>query len=679
MYPCILHAPFSAQQVLMGCATSKGIKKNSNVLDDVDKNPSNKASKINQYYEADFRPSITKFLRNSPGEIDRLRASLELLCNITGSDAAFIACRHSTGVAVNVTHRCQPIDVDDLIPKTRAESMPNYRTSYTADITYDEMSPQLTAVSENYQGGADESQYRAQKMSQRPFSQDVLNVNEQSERNLMPLLVVPMQDKFYRTVGYLVMCGISTDKLLHNCTYNLAQLIGRDVENRTDIDLANVSEAIVLLDTTLPSWGCIWSSYKWQSLMQKDVGISTQFWDILRDDKSITPTGPYLMRMPEGILKTLSSGNITTVSLVPRVDTSKTGHSIVYTVAFERLCDARYLVQPSAQSIQDVDSHTYYASIVIAKICAVVNDTFINSNSASQDTTSLSVGADQDTLSALQSDVSLGKLLGKGGYGSVYSAVWEGREIALKIQEEPYNEADSIFSHDYNPEKKTMSEFEVAKHLEHPNVVRTYRSETHKSDDRLQTWIFMELCSNGSLRQVMERGFFKNSDGPNMTPIMQCLSDIAAGMTYLHEKEILHGDLSSNNVLFDQHWRAKISDFGLSRTFMGGTCETQTYGTVSVMPQELLSQGILSRKSDVYAFGVLMFEIYTSTKAWHGMRHAQIISAKLKPTERLIYPPGSDADYVKLTENCMAFSYHERPDFCTVLQVLQQWMAVIAP
>lgn len=592
---------------------------------------------------------MTKFLRSLPDETYRLRKTLELFCDISDSEAAFIACRHSIGVAINVTLKCHPLDVDDLIPKTRAESVPNYRTSYSADIKYE------SSVIKTHD---DKNQNETRS------SDDYLNT--------MPILIIPMQDKSYRTVGYLVMCGISADRLLHNCMYNLAQLVGRDVENRADIDLANTSEAVVLLDTTAPNWNRLWSSFKWQSLMQSEQ--STPFWNILCDDRSITPKGPSAMKMPEEILKALKgAGNIITVSLVPKSSLN----NIVYTVAFERLCDARYLVQPSAQSFQDVDSNTFYARIIIAKICAVVNDTLINSSS--RETVSLPVTGDQETLSALQSEISIGKLLGKGGYGSVYSAVWEGRQIALKIQEEPYNEVDSIFSHDFNPQKKTMSEFEVAKTLEHPNVVKTFKSDMHKHNDRLQTWILMELCSNGSLRQAMDAGVFKASDGPNMTRIMQCLSDIAAGMTYLHDKEILHGDLSSNNVLFDHEWRAKISDFGLSRTFMGGTCETQTYGTVSVMPQELLSQGILSRKSDVYAFGVLMFEMYTSTKAWNGMRHAQIISAKLKPTERLIFPPGSDADYVKLTENCMAFSYHERPDFCAVQQVLTQWLAVIGP
>ncbi len=95
--------------------------------------------------------------------------------------------------------------------------------------------------------------------------------------------------------------------------------------------------------------------------------------------------------------------------------------------------------------------------------------------------------------------------------------------------------------------------------------------------------------------------------------IYKSLQDIAAGMDYLHTVGVLHGDLKGANVLLKstatdpRGFMCKLADFGLSRVLdLDMThISTHTYGTISYMPPELLSQGKMTRAADVYSFGML--------------------------------------------------------------------------
>ena len=106
--------------------------------------------------------------------------------------------------------------------------------------------------------------------------------------------------------------------------------------------------------------------------------------------------------------------------------------------------------------------------------------------------------------------------------------------------------------------------------------------------------------------------------GTKCNPLLQVgiyrsLLDITAGMDYLHSAGVMHGDLKGANVLLKstatdpRGFQCKLADFGLSRMLdMDMThISTHTYGTISYMPPELLSQGKMTRAADVYSFGML--------------------------------------------------------------------------
>ena len=151
--------------------------------------------------------------------------------------------------------------------------------------------------------------------------------------------------------------------------------------------------------------------------------------------------------------------------------------------------------------------------------------------------------------------------------------------------------------------KKLRQEFtqemRILAKLRHPCITTVMGAVI--SDDPL---LVMECMSNGSLRDLLSNQTFPLD--PELS--LPLLRDILQGMRFLHAADppILHGDLKSANVLVDQNYRAKISDFGLSAKRRHGYV-----GTPFWMAPELLKGGLMSQESDVYAFGITLWEVMT--------------------------------------------------------------------
>ena len=193
------------------------------------------------------------------------------------------------------------------------------------------------------------------------------------------------------------------------------------------------------------------------------------------------------------------------------------------------------------------------------------------------------------------------KLLGHGGYGDVYKATWHGTEVAvkqlhLKILSET---AQEEFSH----ESQLMAQNPF------PHIVGLYGicdEEGHKA-------LVMEYMAKGSLRSVLEN---PNEAFP-WDRRWSIAMDIGNGLNYLHQKNILHRDLKSHNILLDANYRAKIGDFGLAKVKLESSSSTKSnkaVGTARWMAPELLDMDNPSspnKASDVYSYGMVLWEIST--------------------------------------------------------------------
>lgn len=121
-------------------------------------------------------------------------------------------------------------------------------------------------------------------------------------------------------------------------------------------------------------------------------------------------------------------------------------------------------------------------------------------------------------------------------------------------------------------------------------------------------------------------------------------------------------------------WTAKVADFGLARVLSCDAISTGTYGTVTHMPPELLTAGKLSKAADVYAFGVLLWEMYTGKRPWAGMLQMQVIFAVTIRRRKLAFPAGAKEEhprFVSLAEDCMCAEAEGRPSFEEVRERLK--------
>ncbi|RZC51067.1 hypothetical protein C5167_019491 [Papaver somniferum] len=197
-------------------------------------------------------------------------------------------------------------------------------------------------------------------------------------------------------------------------------------------------------------------------------------------------------------------------------------------------------------------------------------------------------------------------LVGEGGFGTVYRAqLQDGPVVAVKrAKKENLNSLQAEFS----------SEVELLSKIEHRNLVRLL-GYIDKGNERI---IITEFVPNGTLREHLDGQRGKILD---FYQRLEISIDIAHALAYLHlyaEKEIIHRDVKSSNILLTENLKAKVADFGFARA---GPQEvekthisTKVKGTAGYLDPEYLRTYQLTTKSDVFSFGVLLIEILTGRR-----------------------------------------------------------------
>ncbi|CAL9753421.1 unnamed protein product [Musa acuminata subsp. burmannicoides] len=209
-----------------------------------------------------------------------------------------------------------------------------------------------------------------------------------------------------------------------------------------------------------------------------------------------------------------------------------------------------------------------------------------------------SVEFSYEELARATDDFSLAFKIGGGGFGVVYYAELRGEKAAIKKM-------------DVQATKEFLAELKVLTNVHHLNLVRLIGYCTEVS-----LFLVYEFIENGNLSEHL-RGL-----GRNPLPWVarvQIALDSARGLEYLHEHTVpvyTHRDIKSANILIDKNFHAKVADFGLAKlTVFGASLQTQLVGTFGYMPPEYAQYGEISPKVDVYAFGVVLYELISAKGA----------------------------------------------------------------
>lgn len=207
--------------------------------------------------------------------------------------------------------------------------------------------------------------------------------------------------------------------------------------------------------------------------------------------------------------------------------------------------------------------------------------------------------------------------LGKGGFGEVYFAISDGeKEVALKQVDMVVSKAEAA-----NPIEKQRGDHLVL-NVSHANLVSLFDIKAGIDGD---TWIIMEYMAGNSLRHILD----KNPAGLNADDAAAWFYSIASGVEYLHNKGIVHRDLKPGNV-FISDGNVKVGDYGLSKFISssqrGG--HTRSIGTLHYMAPEI-GDGNYGREIDVYALGIILFELLTGNVPFTGETDQEILVKQL--------------------------------------------------
>ncbi|XP_023513325.1 probable receptor-like protein kinase At2g42960 [Cucurbita pepo subsp. pepo] len=193
-------------------------------------------------------------------------------------------------------------------------------------------------------------------------------------------------------------------------------------------------------------------------------------------------------------------------------------------------------------------------------------------------------------------------ILGEGGYGVVYKGrLINGTEVAVK----------KLLNNLGQAEKEFRVEVEAIGHVRHKNLVRLLGY----CIEGVHRMLVYEYVNNGNLEQWLH-GAMSQHGTFTWEARMRVLLGTAKALAYLHEAiepKVVHRDIKSSNILIDDEFNAKVSDFGLAKLLGSGESHitTRVMGTFGYVAPEYANTGLLNEKSDIYSFGVLLLEAIT--------------------------------------------------------------------
>jgi eukaryotic-like serine/threonine-protein kinase len=239
------------------------------------------------------------------------------------------------------------------------------------------------------------------------------------------------------------------------------------------------------------------------------------------------------------------------------------------------------------------------------------------------------------------------RAIGSGGMGAVYAVFDEqlGETVALKLM---------ALGEDPRAIARFRREVVVARRITHANVARTHDIGEHEG----KLFLTMELIEGESLEHRLER-----AEPLSLAEALDIVAAVARGLSAAHEAGIVHRDLKPANVLIEATGRVAITDFGVARPIVdGGGKASQIVGTPYYMaPEQILGEAI-SAAADVYALGLVLYELVCSRPPFEG--DASMASLLARCRERPIDPRRqvdmSDA-LAEIILRCLALDPADRP------------------
>nr|XP_034955244.1 mitogen-activated protein kinase kinase kinase 11 [Zootoca vivipara] len=261
-------------------------------------------------------------------------------------------------------------------------------------------------------------------------------------------------------------------------------------------------------------------------------------------------------------------------------------------------------------------------------------------------------------------DLRLEEVIGVGGFGKVYRGSWKGELVAVKAARQDPDEDISTTS------ERVRQEARLFAMLQHPNIIALKAVCLREPN----LCLVMEYAAGGPLSRMLA--------GRRIPPhiLINWAVQIAHGMQYLHCEAIvpvIHRDLKSNNILLAEYAddgdvsgkTLKITDFGLAREWHK-TTKMSAAGTYAWMAPEVIKSSTFSRGSDVWSYGVLLWELLTGEVPYRGIDGLAVAYGVAVNKLTLPIPSTCPEPFARLMAECWEQDPHRRPTFASILSQL---------
>uniref|UniRef100_A0A4X1UUH3 Tyrosine-protein kinase n=1 Tax=Sus scrofa TaxID=9823 RepID=A0A4X1UUH3_PIG len=252
-------------------------------------------------------------------------------------------------------------------------------------------------------------------------------------------------------------------------------------------------------------------------------------------------------------------------------------------------------------------------------------------------------------------EITLLKELGSGQFGVVHLGKWQGQyDVAVKMIKEGSMSEDEFFQ-----EAQTMMK------LNHPKLVKFYGV----CSKRYPIYIVTEYITNGCLLSYLK------SHGKRLEPsqLLEMCYDVCEGMAFLESHQFIHRDLAARNCLVDSDLSVKVSDFGMTRYVLDDqyVSSVGTKFPVKWSAPEVFHYFKYSSKSDVWAFGILMWEVFSLGKQPYDLYDNAQVVLKVSQGHRLYRPQLASDTVYQIMYSCWHELPEKRPTFQQLLSSIE--------
>lgn len=253
-----------------------------------------------------------------------------------------------------------------------------------------------------------------------------------------------------------------------------------------------------------------------------------------------------------------------------------------------------------------------------------------------------------------EAEMRKGGVLGYGAFGTVFKGVWvpEGENVKIPVAIKVLRERTGA-----NTSKEFLEEAYIMASIEHPNLLQLLAVCMTS-----QMMLVTQLMPLGCLLDYVRN----NRDKIGSKPLLNWCTQIARGMAYLEERRLVHRDLAARNVLVQTPNCVKITDFGLAKLLDINEDEYKAAGgkmPIKWLALECIQHRIFTHKSDVWAFGVTVWELLTYGGRPYESVPARDVPELLEKGERLPQPHICTIDVYMLMIKCWMLDAESRPTF----------------